>query len=105
MSEQHLDLFAITPGIFSGIGLGDLTRHVPGALMDRAAQTACRIDWAALGFQGTDRTFGFEAAIVARPILVDRSRSIAESALPWLEKLARRTDVNVLLMVKCEVAA
>ena len=52
MAKQHLDLFALFPRLFEGIGSADLPGNVSGSLMNAARDLAHWGIGAALGLAG-----------------------------------------------------
>src|SRR5215207_123298 len=98
MREQHLDLLAQSSGCSAFPRLGDPTRHVARALMDRAWHLPHRAIWAAPGLQGASR------AVVLGCTIEDR-RVVIHASARCSQRLAAGTEVDIALMIKGEVLA
>src|SRR6266567_17137 len=96
MCKQHLDTFAIAARSLECFGLGQRPRRVTSLLVDTSRDSAEGGLWAALRLE-------YAAAAIACPGPVIQCLPIGGHLASRGENLAGRTNVNVTLLVECEV--
>jgi hypothetical protein len=98
MCKQHLNSFAITARVFECFGLGQRPGYITGLLVDAARNSAQRRLRTAMRLEEA-------AAAIACPGPVIQCLPIGGHLASRGENLAGRTNVNVALLVECEVLA
>ena len=97
MCEQHLDLLSLPARGAIGVGLRDIARHVPSALVDAARHLARRLLGAAAWLEAAGIAVVFAGAV--QELVIVHDRALAG------QHLACGAKVGVALVVIGEVVA